>query len=95
MSEYNPIAVDLLVQQDPPPQELTWGSTLAEFFGASLWFSDDLIDPAKPPRFIRMFADRWQINWQLAGVTDPEAQSLVDVYITVRPVAPATITIKV
>jgi hypothetical protein len=79
----------------PPPQELNWGSTLAEFFGSSLWFSDELIDPAKPPRFIRMYADRWQINWQLSGIPDPEAQTVVDVFITVRPIAPATITVKV
>ena len=95
MSSYNPIAVDLLEQQDPPPQELGWGSTLWEFFSSSYNFSDNLINPDNPPRFIRMFADRWSINWQESGITEPEAQSVVDVFITVRPVAQATITIKV
>lgn len=79
----------------PPPQELTWNSTLLDFFGSSYNFSDNLIDPAKPPRFIRMYADRWQINYQDSGIPDPEAQTVVDIFITVRPVAPATITIKV
>ncbi len=78
-----------------PPQELTWDSPIKELFNASYNFSPELIDPAKPPRFIRMFADRWQINWQLSGLEDPQAQSVVDVFITVRPVAPSTITIKV
>jgi hypothetical protein len=78
----------------PPPQELTWDSTLRDLFVASFNFSDELIDPAKAPRFIRMYADRWQINWQLSGITDPEAQSIVDIFLTARPVAPATITFK-
>jgi hypothetical protein len=79
----------------PPPQELNWGSTLWQFFSASYDFSDNLINPDQPPRFIRMYGDRWQINWQQSGIPDPEAQTVVDVYITVRPVAPAEITIKV
>jgi hypothetical protein len=78
-----------------PPQELTWDSTLKDLLSASYNFSDDLIDPANPPRFIRMFADRWQANWQLSGVDEPIDQTVVDIFITVRPVAPATITIKV
>lgn len=95
MSAYNPIAADPLEVQDSPPQELTWDSTLMDLFSASYNFSDNLIDITKPPRFIRMYADRWQINWQESGIPDPEAQTIVDVYITVRPVAPATIDIKV
>ena len=79
----------------PPPQELNWGSTLADFLGASYNFSEELVDPAKPPRFIRMYGDRWQVNWQESGISDPEAQTVVDIYITVRPVAPAQIWIKV
>jgi hypothetical protein len=87
-----------VLQADPrditPPQELNWGSTLADFLGASYNFSEELVDPAKPPRFIRMFADRWQANWQVSGISDPEAQTVIDIFITVRPVAPAEITIK-
>ena len=81
-------------EEAPPPQELEWGSSLWQFFSSSYNFSDNLIDPAKPPRFIRMYADRWQINWQESGIPDPEAQTVVDVFITVRPIAPASITIK-
>lgn len=80
---------------DPPPQELTWDSPIKDLFQQSYNFSDDLIDAAKPPRFIRMYADRWQINWQLSGIADPQAQSVVDVFITARPIAPASIVIKV
>jgi hypothetical protein len=88
-----------VLQADPrdtaPPQELNWGSTLADFLGASYNFSEELVDPAKPPRFIRMFADRWQVNYQLSGVDEPLDQTVIDIFITVRPVAPAEITIKV
>ena len=88
-----------VLQADPrdttPPQELTWGSTLADFLGASYNFSEELVDPAKPPRFLRMYADRWQANWQLSGISDPEAQTVIDIFVTVRPVSPAQITIKV
>ena len=80
--------------EELPPQELTWDSTIRDLFAQSYTFSDDLL--AAAPRFIRMYADRWQINWQLAeGVEEPQNQSLVDIYITVRPVAPATIVLKV
>ena len=78
-----------------PPQELTWDSTLMDLFNASYNFSPELVDPAKAPRFLRMYADRWQINWQLSGVDEPLDQTVVDIFITVRPIAPATITIKV
>ena len=78
----------------PPPQELNWGSTLADFLGASYNFSAELVDPAKPPRFIRMYGDRWQVNYQLSGLSDPEAQTIIDIYLTARPVAPAQISIK-
>ena len=88
-----------VLQADPrdlnPPQELSWTSTLQDLLTTSYNISDDLIDPAKAPRFIRMFADRWQANWQLSGIADPEAQTVIDIFITVRPVAPATISIKV
>lgn len=88
-----------VLQADPrdtaPPQELTWDSTLKDFLAASYNISDDLIGAAVPPRFLRMFADRWQVNWQLSGLPDPEAQTVIDIFISVRPVTPATITIKV
>jgi hypothetical protein len=94
MSVYNPIAADPLDVMDPPPQELTWDSTIRDLFAASYVFSDDLL--AAAPRFIRMYPDRWQINWQLAdGVEEPQNQTVVDVFITVRPVAPDTIAIKI
>lgn len=79
----------------PPPQELTWDSTLRDLLTNSYNFSDKLVDPEKPPRFIRMYADRWQINWQLSGLEDPQAQTIVDIYLSARPVAPSTITHKV
>jgi hypothetical protein len=91
---FNPIAANPLdVDTDPPPQELTWDSTIRDLFAESYVFSDDLL--AAAPRFIRMYADRWQINWQESGIPDPEAQTVVDVFITVRPVAPASIILKV
>jgi hypothetical protein len=93
MSAYNPIAADPLEVQDPPPQELTWDSTIKDLFASSYNLSDDLLTGA--PRMIRMYADRWQVNWQLSGIEDPQAQTVIDVFITVRPVAPATITVKV
>ncbi|HXM29768.1 MAG TPA: hypothetical protein VN957_27335 [Chthoniobacterales bacterium] len=78
-----------------PPQELTWDSTLRDLLTNSYNFSDELIDPGKPPRFIRMYADRWQVNWQLAGIADPQAQTIVDIYLSARPISPSTITHKV
>ena len=83
------------IDELPPPQELSWDSTLMDLFAASYNFSDNLIDLAKPPRFIRMYADRWMVNWQESGVDEPANQTVIDLYITVRPVAPATIVIKV
>jgi hypothetical protein len=89
----SPVAYEPYSDEAPPPQELTWDSSIRDLFAASYNFSADLLEAA--PRFIRMYADRWQINWQLAeGVDEPQNQSVVDIYITVRPVAPAEITIK-
>jgi hypothetical protein len=82
-------------RETPPPQELTWDSTIKELIQNSYHLSDELDDPAHLPRFIRMYADRWQVNYQEAGIPDPQAQSVIDIFITVRPVAPATITIEV
>jgi hypothetical protein len=77
-----------------PPQELTWDSTLLDLISNSFNVSDNLVDQAMPPRFIRMYADRWQVNFQLSGLPDPEAQSIIDIYLTARPVSPATITVR-
>jgi hypothetical protein len=79
----------------PPPQELTWDSTLRELLDNTFTFSPELTDAATPPRFIRMYGERWQVNWQLSGLGDPSAQSIVDITISARPVAPSTILIKV
>jgi hypothetical protein len=79
----------------PPPQELTWDSTLRDLLDNTYAFSPELTDPQKPPRFIRMYADRWQVNWQLSGLEDPQAQTIMDIQITARPVAPSSILIKV
>lgn len=79
----------------PPPQTMTLDSTLRDLLMASYTFSDDLIDPANPPEFFRMYGDRWSIRWAESGIPDPQAQTCVDISITVRPVAPAEITIKV
>jgi hypothetical protein len=79
----------------PPPQELTWDSTLRDLLENTYSFSPELTDLEKAPRFIRMYADRWQVNWQLSGLEDPQAQTIMDIQITARPVAPSTILIKV
>ena len=79
----------------PPPQELTWDSTLRDLLENTYSFSPELTDAEKAPRFIRMYADRWQVNWQLSGLEDPQAQTIMDIQITARPVAPSTILIKV
>jgi hypothetical protein len=93
MSAYNPIAADPLDVQDPPPQELTWDSPIKDLFANSYDLSPDLLEGA--PRMIRMYADRWQVNWMESGVGEPQDQTIIDLYITVRPVAPATIILKI
>ena len=96
MRPFNPLAANpLALEEAPPPQELSIDSTIKDLLKASYHFSDDLDAPATPPRLIRMFADRWQINYQESGIPDPAAQSVIDIFISVRPVAPATITIEV
>jgi hypothetical protein len=42
-----------------------------------------------------MFEDRWQVNWQLSGIAEPESHTIIDIYLTARPVAPSTIVHKV
>jgi hypothetical protein len=82
-------------REEPPPQELSIDSTIKDLIKASYYLSDDLDNPVTPPRLIRMYADRWQVNWQESGIPDPAAQSVIDIFITVRPIAPATITVEV
>lgn len=91
----NAILADAMSNGTPPPQELTWDSTLRDLLEASYTFSPELTDPEKAPRFIRMYADRWQVNWQLSGLEDPVAQTIVDISLSARPVTPSTIVIKV
>jgi hypothetical protein len=79
----------------PPPQELTWDSTLRDLIENTYSLSPELTDSANPPRFLRLYADRWQVNWQLSGLEDPQVQTIMDIQITARPVAPSTILIKV
>lgn len=79
-------------ETDPPPQELTWDSPIKDLFLSSYEFSEELL--AAMPRLIRMYEDRWQVNWQESGIPDPQAQTVVDIFITVRPVAPGKIAIK-
>jgi hypothetical protein len=93
MSAVSPVAYEPRDTDAPPPQELTWDSTIKDLFAVSYNLSDDLLTGA--PRMIRMYADRWQVNWQLSGIEEPQDQTVIDIFITVRPVAPATITIKV
>ena len=93
---YSPLAANPTFEDEaPPPQELSIDSTIKDLLKASYHLSDELDAPATPPRLIRMFADRWQINWQESGIEDPAAQTVIDIFLSVRPVAPATITIEV
>ena len=63
MREYNPIAANPLNEEEtPPPQELTWDSTILQLLQASYNFSDNLIDTANPPEFIRMYADQMECS---------------------------------
>ena len=77
----------------PPPQTMTLDSSVRDLLLASYTVSDELL--ANAPEFFRMYGDRWSIRWTDSGVAEPAAQSTVDISITVRPVAPATIIIKV
>jgi hypothetical protein len=79
----------------PPPQELTWDSTLRDLLENTYSFSPELTDAEKPPEFIRMFADRWSIRWNNSGISSPEDQSTVDIFFNARPSGKATITHKV
>ena len=63
MRPYSPLAANpLLDEEAPPPQELSIDSSIKDLLKTSYHFSDDLDAPATPPRLIRMYADRWQIN---------------------------------
>ena len=95
MRQYTPVAVEPFEGEAPPPQELSIDSTIKDLLKTSYYLSDDLDNPVTPPRLIRMYADRWQINWQESGISDPAAQTVIDIFLSVRPVAPATITVEV
>ncbi len=82
------------MDSQPPPTEFSWDTPVSELLKAIYAFSDELVDAANAPRLIMMFADRLQVNWQLSGVADPAAQSVIDIYFSCRPVAPATIVIN-
>jgi hypothetical protein len=93
---FNPIAgTNPTLTQDPPPQELTWDSTIKDLLQTSYTFSDDLIDSANPPEFLRMYGDRWSVRWNNSGIASPENQSAIDIFFNVRPSGKATIDIKV
>jgi len=89
---------------EPPPVTFTLDSTLREIIDYMYVLSQDLVD--HPPRIILLYADRVQINWQQASVTTGEPpdevttalatgaeQSVIDIAFSVRPSAPATITL--
>jgi hypothetical protein len=78
----------------PPPVEFAWTTPVSDLLKAIYAFSPDLVDDARAPRLIMMYADRLQVNWQLSTVEDPAAQSVIDIYFSARPVAPATIVIN-
>jgi hypothetical protein len=78
----------------PPPTEFAWDTPLSEVLKAIYELSPELVDAAKAPRLIMMYADRLQVNWQLSGVEDPSAQSVIDIYFSARPVAPSSIVIN-
>jgi hypothetical protein len=70
------------------PIDITIGDVLLLFIDPS----SDLIGLVTPPRCIMMYADRLQVNWQLSSAPEPQNQSVVDLYFTARPSAPASIT---
>jgi hypothetical protein len=78
----------------PPPTEFPWTTQVSDLLKAIYAFSPELTDEAKAPRLIMMYADRLQVNWQLSGVEDPAAQSVVDISFSCRPVSPASIVIN-
>lgn len=91
----SPVAYHQVREGDePPPQELTWDSTIKELIQTSYHLSDELDDPAHLPRFIRMFADRWSVRWDESGISVPEDQSCIDIFLNVRPSGKATIALE-
>src|ERR1700756_135196 len=84
------------------PVTFTLDSTLREIVDYMYVLSQDLVD--HPPRIILLYADRIQINWQEATNVPAEGeqpvplatgaeQSLIDVFFSVRPSRPASITL--
>lgn len=77
----------------PPPQEFTWDTTLKDFLQAIYVISPELVDNA--PRCLRLYADRIQVNWQESGLTDGSEASVIELAFTCRPIPPASIVLNV
>ena len=77
----------------PPPQEWTWDTTLRDFLLEIYHLSPQLTDNA--PRCIRLYADRVQVNWQESGLEDGSEMTVIELAFTARPVKPAEITFNV
>jgi hypothetical protein len=87
-----PVRPATMIPTEAEAEDLDWysitiGETLLHFFTPSA----DLVGLSTPPRCIMMYGDRLQVNWQLSSAPEPQNQSIVDLYFTCRPVAPATI----
>jgi IPT/TIG domain len=73
-----------------PPTELAWDTPISQLISTIYDLSADLL--ANPPRLLVQL-DQVQVDWQKSGLADPAASSLIDITLSVRPVAPATIHI--
>jgi hypothetical protein len=76
----------------PPPQEFDWEMSLKDFILTNFILSDNLL--ANPPRCLRLYAERIQINWQQSGLDDGSEASVMEMTFSARPVAPATIVLN-
>jgi hypothetical protein len=72
------------------PTELAWDTPVSELIKTIYDLSADLL--ANPPRLL-VHLDQVQADWQKSGLADPAASSLIDITLSVRPVAPATIKV--
>jgi hypothetical protein len=77
----------------PPPQEFSWDTSLKDFVLANFVLSQNLLDA--PPRCIRLYAERVQLNWQASGLADGSEASVMELSFSARPVAPASIVANV
>jgi hypothetical protein len=76
----------------PPPDEFDWNMSLKDFILSNFHLSQNLMD--NPPRCIRLYAERVQVNWALSGLSDGSEASVIEMTFSARPAAPATITIS-